>query len=117
MAGFRPSVPFSTPLMLLVPTSAVVSGVNKKVFPKIEDGILIFGSWKSYGGTENMNNGVYSIVDTAIIECFYRPEIKSDCRIGVPATGGVYEVIGEPENIEMRNQYLRFKVRRVTGGV
>jgi hypothetical protein len=31
-------------------------------------------------------------------------------------TGVDYEVMGSPENIEMRNQYLVCKVRKVSGG-
>lgn len=117
MAGYKPSTPFTVPLMLLEPTSSTVSGVGVKTYPEMKNGVQFFGSFKTYGGTEREVNGVYSIEDTAQIECWYRPEIKSDCRVGVPATGAIYEIIGEPENIELRNQYLKFKVRRTKGGV
>jgi hypothetical protein len=30
--------------------------------------------------------------------------------------GAVYDIIGEPENLEMRNMFLKFKIRRVKGG-
>lgn len=105
------------PLMLLIPMETIKSGVPVKTFPKLTDGILFFGQFKTYGGTERDVNGLYSIEDTAVIECWYRPDIKSNCRIGVPMTGAIYEIIGEPENIELRNQLLKFKVRRVKGGV
>ena len=117
MAFYKPSVPFNVPLYLLIPTYSVVSGVNKKSFPDSTDGVLFYGSFKTFGGTDSDVNGVYSIIDTANIECWYRPDIKSDCRIYVPANKGTYEIIGEPENINLRNQYLRFKVRRTKGGV
>jgi hypothetical protein len=71
---------------------------------------------KSYGGTETTINGVLSVEDTAQIVCWYRPDIRSECRLVRLTDGAVYEVIGEPENIEMRNQFLKFKVRRVAGG-
>lgn len=116
MAQFKPSTPFNVPLMLLVPTYSKVAGVEKKTFPPLENGTLFYGSFKTYGGTERDVNGVYSIIDTASVECWYRPDIKSDCRIGVPSTGAVYEVLNEPENVNMRNQYLSFKIRRVKGG-
>ena len=61
-------------------------------------------------------NGLYSVENTAVIETWYRPDIKSDCRIGVPQTGEIYEILGQPENIEMRNQYLKIKVRQIKGG-
>lgn len=116
MAAFKPSAVFSVALILLEPTYSKAQGVPKKSFPALEEGVLFYGNFKTYGGTERDVNGLFSIEDTAIIETFYRPDIKSDCRIGVPATGAIYEVFGEPENINMRNQYLKFKVRRVTGG-
>ena len=31
-------------------------------------------------------------------------------------TGKVYEILGEVENIDMRNQFAKFKVRAVKGG-
>ncbi len=117
MAQYKPFVPFNVALILLVPTYSIVSGVNTKTFPTLSEGNLFYGSFKTYGGTERDVNGLYSIEDTANIECWYRPDIKSDCRIAIPMTGAIYEIFGEPENINMRNQYLRFKVRRVKGGV
>ena len=72
--------------------------------------------YSSTSGTEKNINDVYSIEDTANIETWYRPDIKSDCQIKLADTGAVYEVMNEPENIDMRNQYCKFKVRRVKGG-
>lgn len=116
MRQYQPATPFNVPLMLLVPTYTTISGVPTKTFPAIDDGILFYGSFKTFGGTEIQVNGLYSIENTANIETWYRPDIKSDCRIGVPDTGAIYEVFGEPENINMRNQYLKMKVRQVKGG-
>ena len=56
------------------------------------------------------------VEDTANIECWYRPDIKSDCRVGLLSTGAIYDIINEPENIDMRNQFLKFKVLRYKGG-
>lgn len=116
MASFKPSAVFSVAMMLLVPTYTKTQGVPVKAFPEIKDGSLFYGNFKTYGGTERDVNGLYSVEDTAFVETYYRPDIKSDCRIGVISTGAVYDIIGEPENIEMRNQYTKFKVRRVKGG-
>lgn len=116
MAEFKPAVPFNVPLMLLKPTYSNSYGVDAKTYPQMSEGELIYGSFKTYGGTERDVDGIWSIQDTAIIECWYRPDIKSDCRIGVPSNGAIYEIWGEPENINLRNQYLRMKVRRYKGG-
>lgn len=111
---FRPREIFNVPIKLLCPSWSTVSGVRKKVYPA--DGDVIFVSYKTYGGTERDVNGVYSIEDTANLVTWFRPDIKSDCRIMLES-GAVYEIIGEPENIEMRNQFLKFKVKRIKGGV
>lgn len=121
MAEFRPSLPFSTALIVLKPTFEVVMGVPRKVLPDLKkDGILIFASFKTYGGTrseEKTVDGLMSIEDTAYVQTWYRPDITSDCLIVVAQTGATYEIINEPENINNRNQFLKFMVRRVIGGV
>lgn len=114
MASFKPLNPFTVPIKLLVPTYQTVKGVPKKVYP--DDGELIWCSFKTYGGTEREVNEVYSIEDTANVETWYRPDIKSDCRVMLAESGAVYEILNEPENIDLRNQYCKFKVRRIKGG-
>lgn len=116
MARFKLSAPLNVPLMLLKPTEIDAYGVTEKTYPDVKDGILIFGSFRTFGGTERQVNGLYSIENTATIETWYRPDITSDCRIGIPATGEIYDILGEPENIEMRNQYLVLKAIQVRGG-
>jgi head-tail adaptor len=111
---FKPSFPYSVAAELLVPTYGYEKGVPTKTFP--EQGIRINCSFKTYGGTESTENGLYSVIDTANIETWYRPDITAECRIRVLQTGDVYEVIGRPENIDMRNQFCKFKVRAIEGG-
>lgn len=111
---FKPSYPYSTAVELLIPTYSTVKGVPTKTFPV--EGIIINCSWKTYGGTETNNNDVYTVVDTANVETWYRPDIKSDCRLKVLSTGDVYEIKGKPENVNMRNQYIRMKVQAIEGG-
>lgn len=117
MAGFKPSLPYTTPLALLVPVYRTVKGVLVKSYPEASKGIRFNGSFKTYGGTEVEQNGVYSVLDTASVETWYRPDIQGECRVVLLPTGAVYEVIGEPENVDMRDQYLKCKVQRVKGGV
>lgn len=126
MSSFTLNITDPIPLVLLTPTYKNISGVNKPSYPTIQEALdvkdekgnrlnLFFGSFKTYGGTERDVNGVYSIEDTANIETMYRPDIKANCRIA-REDGATYDIIGEPENINMRNQFLKFKVRRVKGG-
>lgn len=121
MSNYRPNLDNQIPLVLLVPTYTNVSGVNKKTFPTVQEALqnnnnLFFGSFKTYGGTERDVNGIYSIEDTANIETWFRPDIKSDCRIARANDGAIFEIINEPEDINQRHQFLKFKVRRVKGG-
>ncbi len=110
--AYRPSEPYCTPVELFNPTYETVKGVTKKVYP--ETGELIFCSFKTYGGTETTINGQLTVVDTASVETWYRPDITSASQIRLG--GKKYEVMGEPENIEQRNQFLKFKVRGIKGG-
>ncbi len=113
---YRPSeaAQMTTPVRLQTPTSGKTLGVSNKTYAEIAGVVMV--NWKSYGGTESTSNGVLSVEDTAQIVCWYRPDIRGDCRLVRLIDGAVYEIIGEPENIEMRNQFLKFKVRRVKGG-
>ena len=114
MAEFTPSYPYNVPAELLIPENKTVKGVLKKVYP--ETGKHFNCSFKTYGGTELNKNDTYVVLDTATVETWYRPDITSDYRIKLCQTGTSYEIIGEPENINMRNQYMKFKVQRVKGG-
>lgn len=110
---YKPSTPFATPVMLMTPTRAVVKGVDTKTFT---DTCRLNCTVKSYGGTEQTTNDLYTVIDTAYVETWYRPDITSGCRIRILTTGEIYEILGKPENIEMRNMFMKFKVRAVKGG-
>lgn len=116
MAGsFRPKGFKNTrvPVELLVPTGGSYHGVSHPSYP--QTGHLIYVSWQSFGGTEATVDGVYSIMDTAYLTTRWRPDIKANCRIK-RADGALYEIKGEPENINMENRVLGFHVERVKGG-
>lgn len=113
MSRFKPSYPYCTQVELYVPTYTTAVGVPKKVMPKKPTDVINV-SWKSYGGTETTINDVYSVIDTATVETWYRPDIKSDCRL--KHDGMFYEILGKPEDIEMRHQFIRMKVQAVEGG-
>ena len=113
MRTYKPNFPYSTPIELLIPTTEVRKGVKVKVWP--EEGIRLNCSFQTYGGTETTINDVYALEDTANVETWYRPDIKADCRIKVLSTGRVYDIINTPENIDMRNQFCKFKVRAIRG--
>lgn len=127
MSSFTLNITDPIPLVLLTPTYKNVSGVNKPIYPTIQEALnvkdekgnrinLFFGSFKTYGGTEKNVNGVYSIEDTANIETMYRPDIEANCRIARANDDAIFDIINEPEDINQRHQFLKFKVKRIKGG-
>lgn len=113
MSEYKPHVPFNVPLYLFIPKTVKAKGSTKKVYSN--EGEIIYCSFRTFGGTQRTSNDMLVIEDTAIVETWYRPDIKSDCKIK-DASGVEYEILGTPENINMRNQYLTFKIRAVRGG-
>lgn len=113
MANYRPTEPFTVPMYIYIPQTKTAKGSTKKVYP--DTGDLIYCSFRTFGGTERTSNDALIVEDTAVIETWYRPDIKADCILQ-NVDGQKYEILGTPENINMRNQILRFKVRAVKGG-
>ena len=120
MARFKPAANFSQALVLLQPKYERIHGTQVKTYPTvaeaIDDGGLFFGNVKTYGGTDRTVNGIYSVEDTAIVETWYRPDITSECAIGLAETGEIFEITGVPEDIERRHQFLRIRVTAYKGG-
>lgn len=112
MKSFKQNLPYNVPAIILIPTSKYVKGVLTKVYP--EKGELIYISFKTFGGTETNVNGAISVKNTAQVETWYRTDIKADCRLVIEDVP--YEILGTPENINMNNQCLVFKVKAVKGG-
>lgn len=116
MAGYRPGKHFITPMLLYVVTGTTEAlGVTKYTYAT--EGILFFGSFATYGGTEREVNGAYSVEDTATVETYYRPEFAASGRVALADNAGkLYEIVGEPEDIEQRHQFTRMRLTRVQGG-
>ncbi len=116
MAHYKPPKEFGTPMLLYVVTGHTESmGVQKPVHAK--ESILFWGSFATYGGTERTVNGIVVVEDTATVETWYRPEFTAAARVALAnAPGKLYEIVGEPENIEQRNLYTRMKLTAVQGG-
>ena len=109
---YKPDLPYNTPVELFNITEVkTVRGVDVPQYSKTAD---IFCKFKTYGGTESTANGVLTVEDTANVETWYRPDVTASSRIKLGSK--VYEVMGEPENIEQRNQIIKLKVRSVRGG-
>lgn len=103
----------ATPMRIQTPTEETVLGVTRKAW---KDGDIIQVNFKTYGGTETESNGVLSVIDTAQITTWWRPDLRSECRLVRLSDGAAFEILGEPEDLEQRHQVLYFKVRRAKGG-
>lgn len=112
----------TTPFYYYVGSYVKHNGINKRVFTIEKDNennpIVRFCNFSTYGGSEYENNNIYVVDDTANIITWYDPSIKSNGAISLceDPKETLYEILGEPENIEMRNQELSFKVRQYKGG-
>ena len=112
---YKPKSPFNVAMKILVPTTEMIKGCPSTTYSDPKTSEAFNGSFESYGGTENVSNDVLTVFDTANVETWYRPDITSDCHIYICETEEEYEVIGKPEDIDMRHQYLKFKVQKVGG--
>lgn len=115
---YRPKDPFTVPMLILKPCTKTVKMVSTKMYPKpseVSIDMQVFASFRTFGGTEVMSNVIVTTIDTAVIETWFRPDITADCQIYVCETGKTYDIIGTPEDIDMRHQFLKFKVKAVGG--
>jgi len=112
MKEYKPNTPFNVAGQYFTCTEKMVKGTLVKTYA--ETGKPFYCSFRSFGGTELNNNGVMVVENTATIETWYDPNITAKCKIVI---GNVaYELLTEPENIAMRNKWLRFKIRAIRGG-
>lgn len=115
MAKYKPSAPFNVAMKLLVPVTVQSYGAVKKTFTAPEDSELFYGSFRTFGGTESIRDDVYTVVNTGVIDTWYRPDITADCQIYLCDNGQIYDIISDPEDIDFRHQYLQFKVQKIGG--
>lgn len=112
MKEYKPQTPFLVPAKYFNAVETVKLGVVVKDYEKT--GHDFYCSFRAFGGTETTVNGVLVVENTATIETWYTPNIKASTRIEID--GIQYELLTKPENIAMRNKWLRFKIRAIHGG-
>jgi hypothetical protein len=116
MKTYRPSRLFNVPFEVQSPVVSMVKGVEVKSFNPPRESFRVSGSYVTFGGSERVVNGLTVVDDTGTIECYFDPRIAADCRLLNLNTQTSHEVVGAPENIEGRNQFLRLRVQAVKGG-
>lgn len=92
---------------------------NKGKVTKIytERAETVFIAFSNFQGTEKNIDGVYSIENTASICSPFIPDLENGDCIKLLDNNKVYEIINSPENWNMQNLYLLFKVRQLERGV
>lgn len=76
------------------------------------DPALDFCNWKGRGGTESVQSGSLTVLDTAELTMWYRPDVNERDRVLLNDNEALAYEIANIENIEMRNQFMVLKVRR-----
>ena len=103
----------STPIKLQSRVETDVSGMPEISYQD-KTNAECFCNWKGKGGTESVQSGSLTVEDTAELVMWYRSDITERDLVLLNHTIP-YEVVSL-ENVEMRNQYLIIKVRRVVNG-
>ena len=111
---YKPTIPFSVPFKIGTPTIKTVKGVPTKTYAEGET--VYFGAIRTFLGTESVKDGLYSVIDTATLETWFMPELKADCRVHLLESDEFYEVVGTPEDIQKRHQYMKARLQAVKGG-
>lgn len=106
--------PFNVRYRLLKPVYERINGVMQVSYDMDSEPEYIFCSVRSYGGTERTINGEWSIRDTLTVQTYYRPDITAQSAI-MDESGAIWRMLNTPENVDMKNKFLQFKVERVKG--
>jgi hypothetical protein len=109
---FQPSAPFTVPLSVMTTTESKVNGVWVK---SRTEGRTLLASFRTFGGTESEKDGRIAVEDTAVVETWFAPDLTAGIALRM-GDGSDWEVLGTPEDVGMRHQYSRMKVRRIRGG-
>ena len=103
---------FITPAIHKKPTIKTVNGRTVKKDPKPVG--TVKGKFKLKGTSEITANGVTVVNDKTTFTTWFKADFAA---ADILTIGGVdYEIIGTPENVEMRNRYSVLMLERISGG-
>ena len=112
------NISMTTPAKLITVLEVTTSGgkTRKKEYINQDDADTITVGVKTFGGTEKIVNDRLVLEDTATIVTFYRPDITAGCRLLFLDDNYLGEIIGRPEDVDRRHQYLIIKCRAISAG-
>jgi hypothetical protein len=110
---YRPNIQqFTTPIRVQHRVETLVNGAPDISWEDASPAIQ-YCNFKPFHGTEAVQAGSIGTVDGGTITMWYDPSLKTSDRILLNDNINLaYEVLN-PENVEMRNQFLILKVFRV----
>lgn len=102
---------FVTPAVHKKATSKTVNGRTQKDFTEVG---TIRGKFKQKGTAETNANGLTIINEKTTFTTWFKADVKA---ADVLTIGGIdFEIIGKPENVEMRSRYMVLTLERISGG-
>ena len=112
------NISMTTPAKLLTVLEVTTSTGNtrKKEYIDTENTDIITVGVKTFGGTEKIANDRLVLEDTATVVTWYRPDITAGCRLLFLDDNSLWEIIGRPEDVDRRHQYLIIKCRAIFAG-
>lgn len=88
--------------------------VNNRTTKKIVVVGTVRGKFKQKGTAETNANGLTVISDKTTYTTWYKADYEAKDILTI---GGIdYEIVGTPENVEMRNRYSVLNLERIGGG-
>lgn len=102
---------FITPAVHKKATSQIVNGRTVKAFTEVG---TIRGKFKQKGTAETNANGLTIINEKTTFTTWFKADIVA---ADILTIGGLdFEIVGNPENVEMRSRYMVLTLERVSGG-
>ena len=102
---------FVTPAVHKKATSKKVNNRTVKTFTEVG---TIRGKFKQKGTAETNANGLTLINEKTTFTTWYKADIMA---ADILTIGGIdFEIIGKPENVEMRSRYMVLTLERISGG-
>lgn len=95
------------------PTTETINGRTQKTYSAVG---IVRGKFKQKGTAETNANGLTVVNDKTTYITFYKKNSPFEAKDILTIYGIDYEIIGTPENVEMRGLYSVLNLERIGGG-
>lgn len=102
---------FITPAVHKKATTETINGRTSKVYTEVG---TVRGKFKQKGTAETNANGLTLINEKTTFITWFKADFAAADILTI--NGIDYEIIGEPENVEMRSRYAVLTLERISGG-